>query len=101
MVLSDDAMHQALIQFRAAVNADGAPAACGDCLHQFCVWRAHSLNFSKAFRNPAECRVNRGKWVVYLPETVVAGSIPFRQICSSEQALASNLLFNSLSESQA
>jgi hypothetical protein len=36
-----------------------------------------------------------------LGETGVAGSIPFRQICSSEAAIRSNLLFNGLSKNRA
>jgi hypothetical protein len=32
---------------------------------------------------------------------IVAGSIPYRQICFLKLALASNLLFNSLSKNQA
>jgi hypothetical protein len=101
VVLGDDAVHQALVQFGAAVDADGSTASCGDCLHQSCVGRAHSLDFSKAFKNPAEWGVNRWKWDVYRVETGVAGSIPFRQICFSAAAIRSNLLFNGLSKNRA
>lgn len=59
------------------------------------------MDFSKAFQKTAECGVNRGKWGVYRVKTGVAGSIPFRQICSSRAAIRSNLLFNGLSEEKA
>jgi hypothetical protein len=100
-MLGDDAMHQALVQFRAAIDADLATAGCGDCLHQFCVWRTHLLDFSKAFRNPAQRRMNRWEYAIHAIWTLVAGSIPFRQICSSNVARAFNLFVNSLSKKQA
>ncbi len=52
MVLGDDAVCQTLVQFGAAVDANRSTAGCGDCLHQSCVGRAHSMDFSKAFQNP-------------------------------------------------
>ena len=81
-MLGDDAVVQALVEFWAAVDGDGAAAGEGDGLHQICVGGTHLMDFSKGFGSDVggnEDWMNRhGREVAEVGRRdLLAGSVPW------------------------